>query len=309
MSKQITVYTNVAGEAGIIKLTVQGDVWMPIDVQPPSASFSRLTSETAKDPSLQQKLTITNNVEQNAELSNVRSSNPVFKADMRELEPGKKWEMVVTFGSPPQQGSNNGTVELSTNIKDTPTLSIPVSAYIAPDIEVMPPNLALRPDQPTASTRELFVKNNSKTPFAVSEAAASNPDLKVTLEEAQAGTMYKIKVDIPADYKVPPQGDRITFKTTNPTAKEMVVPITAMKVPPAPTPAGTPQGFPAPTARTTTAPAVAPAISGPARVGELKPLDKATVKPAAASAQPSKQPSAGPQSPPAQQIKPAGAKP
>jgi hypothetical protein len=50
---------------------------------------------------------------------------------------------------------------------------------------------------------------------------------------------------MPAGYKVPPQGDMITFKTTNPSMPEVKVPVSQMPpTPPAPANAATRTGLP-----------------------------------------------------------------
>jgi hypothetical protein len=241
VSKSVTVLTNAVGTGATVMLKVEGDVWQAVDVKPQSASFGRLTIDTAKDPTLAQTLTIVNNMETNAELTEIRSTNPLFQAKVVPLEAGKKFELKVAFASAPSPGSVAGTIEMATGIKEMPTLSVPVNAYITPDVEVMPPNLALPQDLPTASNRQLFIQNNSKTPIKVSDLQSSNPDLKLALEEMQAGMKYKINVDVPPGYKAPPGGDKITFKTDNSSTPEVLVVVTQLKMgPTSPRAAGPP---------------------------------------------------------------------
>ena len=250
-TKIITVYTNAPGEGAMIKLGIAGDVWVALEVQPPSASFGRMTSDKAEDATQTQKLTITNNVEASAELTNVRSTNPAFKAETSVIEPGKKFELLVTMVPPLKPGNNAGTIEISTGVKDMPTLSVPVSAVVAPEVEVMPSSLSLPADISTALNRQLFVRNNSKTPVQLSGLEASNPDLKVALNETQPGMTYQLVVDVPAGYKPPPTGDKITIKTNNPTVPLLTVPVTQLKAP-------------------TTPPAAQPAAAGAPGQGQIR---------------------------------------
>jgi hypothetical protein len=229
--KNITVYTNIPGEGGSVKLSLQGEVWLPVDVQPTTVTFGRLTSESASDPAQIQKVAITSNEEQSVELTNIRSTNPVYRAELTVIEAGKKFELRVALASPPKPGNNAGTIEITTGLKELPTLSVPVNAFVAPDVEVMPATLALPVEMTTATTRQLFVKNNAKAPMELSGLESSNPKMKVTLDETQPGMAYKLTVQVPAGHQVPEVGDKITFKTNNPTVPLVTVPVTQLKTP------------------------------------------------------------------------------
>lgn len=229
LKKSITVYTNIPEQNGSIRLTIQGEIWQPVDAKPLSANFGRLAPNTAQSPSLLRKLTIVNNMESEATLTNVRSTNPSFQAQTRVVEPGKKFELTVSVVSPLQAGNNRGKIEISTGIKEMPTLSVPVSAYVMSDVDVSPNKLALRAQRPRDMKRQFTVKNNTKQPLKISDLEASNPALKVGLQEVKPGTMFKIMVDVPAGYHVPPGGDKITFKTGCPSAPVVTIPITEVK--------------------------------------------------------------------------------
>jgi len=211
-----------------IQLVIKGEAWMPLDVTPPSVNFSRMTGESSRDPSLVQRVTVKNNTEKDVELSGLRSTDPILSPELTVIEPGKKFEVAVRFASPPKQGQTSATIELTSNLPEMPKVTIPVSAFVAPDVEVMPATLSLPAEQQTAMTRQLNIRNNAKTPLELSDLQVSNPAVKVKMETTQAGTLYKINVELPADYKVSPQGDKITFKTTNPNMPEVTVPIVQM---------------------------------------------------------------------------------
>ncbi len=230
-SKVITIQTNVAGEGASLQLVIRGEVWLPLDIKPMSVNFSRMTADAAEDPNLVQKVAIVNNMEQEAELSDLRSTNPIFLPELTVVEPGRKFELSVRFASPPKQGNTRGTIELTSNVKEMPKLTIPVNAFVAPEVEVMPATLSLPPDQSAPLTRQLHVRNNSKTPMELSDLQVSSPEIQVTLEATQPGTTFRINVVVPAGYKVSPHGDRITFKTNNPQTPEVTVPVLQMQAP------------------------------------------------------------------------------
>ena len=230
MSKTVTVHTNAPAPQATATLTIQGDVWEVVASEPRTVNFGRLTAEAARAEGLTQKVTITNNVEARADLTEVRSTNPLFRAEAKTLEPGKKFELAVTVVAPLKSGSNNGAIELATGVPEAPKLSIPISAFVAPDVEVSPNSVALPANRPASMTRQLSVRNNTKVPLKISDLTVSNPALKVTLQETQPGMLYTITLEVPVGIQVS-AGDKITFSTDCSTLPSVVVPVNEMRVP------------------------------------------------------------------------------
>ncbi len=189
------------------------------------AAFNRVSAEAAGDSTLVRKLTIVNNVDEAATLTNIRSSNPMFKAEVTELEPGKKFELTVSMMPPFHSGNNNGSIEISTGLKEMPELKVQARVYITADVDVMPAKLVLREGRTELMNRQLSVKNHSSKPLEVTNLQASNPLIKATLLESVTGQQYKIAVEIPVEYDPPQSGDKITFNTNNSTIPTVEIPI------------------------------------------------------------------------------------
>lgn len=226
LSKWVKVYTNIPDQEGLVKLTIQGEVWQPVDPKPRAASFGRIAPDAAQEGALTRKLTIINNMEGEAKLTDVRSTNPSFDVETTVIEPGKKFELTVSVVSSLLPGDNRGTIEMSTGITEMPTLSVPVRAYVMSEVDVNPTTVTLRGQQLRDMKRRLTVQNNTKKPLKISDLKTSNPALKVALQETRPGTRFMITVDIPVGYEVPSGGDKITFKTDSPVAPEVTVPVT-----------------------------------------------------------------------------------
>jgi len=238
INKAITVYTNAPGDGATVKLSLQGEVWSPVEVEPPSATFGRLTPEEAKDPTRAQKVSITNQLaERPLELKDIHSSSPAFKAELAVIEPGQKFELRVSVASTLKPGSNSGTINLTTGLKDMPSLSIPVNVFVAPDIEITPTSLALSAGIPTDVKRQFSIKNNTEGPIQLSGVEVSNPSLKTTLDEMLAGRTYRLSVEVPAGFKLSPGGDKITIKTNSSRVPVLTVPIVQLPNTPAAAPA------------------------------------------------------------------------
>jgi hypothetical protein len=155
---------------------------------------------------------------------------------------------MVTVVSPLSLGNTNAKLELATGVPEMPNLSIPISAYVVPDVELSPEAVRLPANRSAARTREIAVRNHGKVPLEISNLAVSNPDLHVTLKETQPGTVYTITLNVPAGVQLSPAGDKITFNTNNPSAPEMEIPVTELRPGPrsvAKGPASAPAGQPA----------------------------------------------------------------
>ncbi len=228
VNKTVLVNTNVTGEGSNITLQIKGEVWQPLQTTPSSASFGRLTAESMKSTTLERKLTIVNNTESKAALSDIKSSTPSFKASVKELESGKKFELTVAVVAPLSSGVVSGTIDLATGVSDMPRLQIPVSAYVTADVEVTPNQLTLATNRPGVMQRQFFIRNNSSKSLKVADLKSSSDKLKVSILETQpVGMAYRISLDIPADYQIPTDGDTITFKTDNSNMQSVSIPIKA----------------------------------------------------------------------------------
>lgn len=216
-----------------MRIKIQGDIWQPVQVTPRHASFSKLSGEKAREVAVT-RLTIVNNVEGLAEITDVKSTNPSFTAEIKVLEPGKKFELIVSTVPPLKQGRNAGQITLSTGIEEKPTLQISVMAFVTAEVEVIPKAFTFYSGRKEPLTRQFFVRNHSKTPIVVSDLKATNEKIQLSLQdtspskpgqEKQTGMTYRITVTVPADYEVSPAGDQITFKTDCPTVPELSIPV------------------------------------------------------------------------------------
>lgn len=245
LSKTITVYTNAPDAGATVQLKMSGTCWLPVEVTPRSATFGRLSSEQAANaPTV--KLTVVNNLDQQINLTDIKSSNPVFKAEVRPIDPGKKYEVVVSLAQipdkPVQKGNISGQITAQTGQPGSPTIEFPVNVFITADIDVQPDNLMLFSGRTTEQKRSFTVRNYSPSPITISNIAVTNQDLKATLAEIEPGKTFRLDVTIPATYQGTPAGDKITMKTSLPAVPELVIPVTERKVPQAAT--ATPTGIP-----------------------------------------------------------------
>ena len=221
VTKTVTIETNCTGERHMLTLTIQGEVWQPIDIQPASAMFGRL--EQQKE--VEKIITLTGNLDAPLEITDLTSSNKIFTVEKREKTPGKVYEIVVKAVPPFAPGSNSGRITMKTNYPENPTPEFQALALIPEVIEVTPPNLGIPAGSRVPVKRQFYVRNNDPKPLKISDVKATQPGVRCTVTESQPGKVFQIVVDFPANFKPTVDGDRVSFKTDNSLIPVINVPI------------------------------------------------------------------------------------
>ncbi|MEK6643992.1 MAG: hypothetical protein AABZ08_08785 [Planctomycetota bacterium] len=232
ISKSVTVITNIPGAGSTLALQMKGELWQIMQATPNSALFGNVSAQQTKEGTVLRKLTVTNNGETPTKLGELKSNNPAFKPEIKELEPGKKWELTVGLGIPLPTGVQSGMIELQTGLTELPKLQIACSAYLVADVDVVPNKMMIPAARSINLQRDFYVRNNATKPLKVYEVTASSPQMKVGMQETQTGMSYRITMDVPPDYKPTKDGDKITFKTDNPNYPTMTIPISEQASPP-----------------------------------------------------------------------------
>lgn len=222
MTKTINVETNCEGDKKTVTLTIEGDVWQVIQIEPPSAAFAQLEQQAEAEKVIK----IQSNIDAPLELIDLASSNKTFGVSLREKVPGKLYELVVKAIPPFSPGSNSGRITLKTNYPEFPTIEIHAYAYSPELVEVTPPTINVPLGSRTPVKRQVQITNHHTKPFKISNPQATPPGVKCTLTEMQPGKKYQLVVDFPAGFKAALTGDKVSVKTDIETMPVVNIPIT-----------------------------------------------------------------------------------
>jgi hypothetical protein len=261
LSKTVSIQTNAAGADANVTLTIKGELWQIVDATPPNVMFGSLRGSGLTPDQLVRKVAIRNNDPQPIKLSTPTSTSPVFSTELKELEPGKTFELVVTAKQPLPSGNTSGTIQMNTGLKEMPVVNIPISIYVTADVEATPAQLILPLSIPKQMQRLVYIRNYVDTKaMKITEVSVSNPDIKTQITEPQTGVAWRITVDIPKDFKLTAAGDKLIIKTDSPTVPVLTVPI--MQAGSAPIPAVQAGGTQGPSIAPTNAQAVPARVQG-----------------------------------------------
>ena len=222
MTKTINVETNCDSEKRTVTLTMQGDVWQVIQIEPAAAAFNQLEQQVE----VEKVIKIQSNVDAPLELIDLASSNKTFGVSLREKIPGKVYELVVKAIPPFSPGSNSGRITLKTNYPEYPTLEIHAYAFSPELVEVTPPAISVPFGSRTPVKRQVQITNHHTKPFKISNPQSTQTGVKCTLTEMQPGKKYQLVVEFPAGFKAALTGDKVSIKTDVESMPVVSIPIT-----------------------------------------------------------------------------------
>jgi Protein of unknown function (DUF1573) len=227
VAKSATVNCNDPGRSNII-LQITGTLWKPIDITPSMAMFN-LSSESATNET--KVLRLVSNLEEPVTLSDLECKNASFKTELKELKPGKEFELYVTAVPPFSNATVFSTITLKSSSTNAPNLSVSVYAVVQQPITVSPQQVVL-PAGPLTAPRNMsvLVRNNSTNAFQVSDARLDLSGVDIKVAETQTGRVFSITMAFPSGFELKTgQKPELTFKTTHPRFPLMKVPIAQMQ--------------------------------------------------------------------------------
>lgn len=225
VTKPITVTCNDPAQA-MHSLQLKAEIWKPIDVQPSYVHFMSVEEESTNEV---KTVRISNRTEEMMKLEPPQSTNPAFKTELKTVQPGKEFELLVSYAGPVSNNTPQGYITVKTSSTNMPVINVTAYAMSQPSVVISPTQLSLPAGQTAAGFKHsAFVRNNSNTPLKITEASvnAEGVNVQVTEPPGAAGRIFSIAISYPADFH-PPTGKplELTVKTSHPKRSVLTVPI------------------------------------------------------------------------------------
>lgn len=211
-----------------LMLQLKGTVKRIIEVSPPMASFGVVYGGTPQTLTLK----IVNNGEAPLQLAldPFASAGP-FRFELTETTPGKAFELKVTAMMPfDTPGLKRTEGRLMTNLASQRDLTVIASLVVRDRLDVQPPSVMVYPPADPAAamttmTRLLSFTNSGADPVKILEVSSDEPQFKVSFQPQLAGKNYLVRIEMPGNYAVPPEGRKIVIKTDDKTKPVLHVPV------------------------------------------------------------------------------------
>jgi hypothetical protein len=221
--KPVTVTCNDTNQAGLT-LQLKGIVWHPIEVSPPSATFSGVLDNPTN---MSRTIWITNREDKPLVLSEPKSNQRMVAAEVITNEPGKSYELTVRLVPPLGGGNVFGEITIPSSSTNMPVITVSVFAIAQPAVMVLPNRVDL-PAGPFTNklTRSVSIRNNGSTPLELSDLAITAKGVDAKLYELQKGMNYTVMLNFPEGFE-PAIGQtfELSFKSNNPKFPVLRVPI------------------------------------------------------------------------------------
>ena len=227
VSKSVTVTCNDPARTNLF-LQITGTVWKPIDITPAMAMFTPTTEAPTNETKV---LKIVNNLDEMITLSDLKCSNPSFQAGLKEIKPGKEFELAVTAMPPFTNPTVFATITFKSSSTNAPMLNVSAYANVQQTVMVAPQQITL-PAGPlkTPVNYVVLVRVNSTNAVEVSDLALDCAGADVKLVPSQPGRLYRINLTFPVGFEVSPgQKTELTFKSSHPSYPVLKVPVVQMQ--------------------------------------------------------------------------------
>jgi hypothetical protein len=227
--KTVTVSCNDPAHAEVI-LQLKGNVWKPIDVNPIMATFTpgpdSLSNET-------RVVKIVNNLEEPVMLSDLQSTNPAIRAELKTIREGKEFELSVTALAPFQTQHIWSPIILKTSTSRMPTITVNCYLNVQPAMAAIPSQITLPAGPLTnAPIFSLTIRNNTTNLVSLSEPAINAAGAEVKLAEVQKGRVFNLTATFPEGFQSQPgQPLEVSVKSDNPRYPVVKIPIIQMPSP------------------------------------------------------------------------------
>ena len=135
----------------------------------------------------------------------------------REIEPGAKGKIPITFRSKGFQGHIAKTIKVLTNIPDQETINLYIEGNVNVDIEIRPKNIHL--GEVKKDTLELngdvSIKNHLSKDLYINDIVLENENTKAQLIDINPGKEYKLHITVKPPFKDDHVKENIILKTDN----------------------------------------------------------------------------------------------
>lgn len=159
-----------------------------------------------------------------------------FTVALKEVEPGKLYELTATTKPPLPTPAASGTALLETGVEKVPTIPIQMTAIVPPRVSVSPPQLVIPPTASQPMEQFVQVQCRGATPAEITEVKCTAESVKWEVlppnpaAEGAKLRVQRVRVTLPAYSDLPAEGASLQIFTSDPEERYKRVDVRIIKV-------------------------------------------------------------------------------
>lgn len=150
--------------------------------------------------------------------------SPNIKAQIREIEAGKRYELDISLEPPFTSERIRTTLTLETGVAEAPIATIPIYAMIVPRVTTSPKRIMMPGKARSNWKQNINVVWSESTPHKILGAKVDDPKLKARVEESKG--KQRVILELAGDDWPEPGLRTITIETDDAEAPTVLVPLT-----------------------------------------------------------------------------------
>ncbi len=189
--------------------------------------------QVMRDSAESRTVTIQNVFEEKMILKLKDFDNSSYTLELREIEPGMKYELVASTQPPLKAGNSRAVAVLTTNLERVPEIKVTIRAYVVPRVSVTPRTIYIPKVYKKASQKSLLVRFLASNPIEITGVTSPHPGVSAEILPATNSsrlgfTTRQIRVSLPPGSEIPDEDTYLLIKTNadEPEFAELKVPIT-----------------------------------------------------------------------------------
>jgi hypothetical protein len=225
ITRTIEVYSNAKNKSHET-LFLKGTIWKPLDYA--SSTFLNIPADSTNEVTT--SVRIVNQTDHDVVFSNAVCPNHLFTGLLKEIKPGKEYQLEVTAHPPFPAGNTSGNFTIDTSLAGTPHINITAMARVTPAIQVSPSQVYLNPQKDRATTNRVMILANTTNALVLSNPKASDSQVQVEIQKGARPGMYNIMIVTPVGYHLDP-GQRMEVSVESNHPRYPVIKIPVMQYP------------------------------------------------------------------------------
>jgi hypothetical protein len=222
VTRTVDVFSNAKNQPRLT-LFIRGAIWRPVEISPMTAVIPIPPDSTNSQSTT---VRIVNQTDNPITLSEPTSPSHCFTAVLKEVKPGKEFELAITAAPPFTVGNTPGTFSMKTSLTNAPVISVTAIASVQAAIQIYPSQFIVDASPDRWFTNRVAIHGATTNALVLSNAVASDSRIQLRLEPVGLKGMYNLMAAFPPGFDTgPSRRAEVTVQSNHPLHPVIKIPI------------------------------------------------------------------------------------